>query len=259
MMSLNWTDQGIRSIKDSPKRSQAARDLAKKVGVEIKHLYLTSGDSDLVIFVDAPSGDNVAKFALAVSSLGNVRTRTPAHGRRRNIRRSSPSCPERRRGDTPLVAESQRRHDRHMGSGHTRSKTPDLFSTASERVLTSPSINSPPSSLTTDDGGAAASSRSYALPTNLPSALRHLDDDQLDRLVAAVIAEQKRRGKKLPVSVEPSRKRRIKEVAPPLAQGKLNAVRAAFKTGVTPSRIAREFGISQSDVRRALAGDGKQR
>jgi uncharacterized protein with GYD domain len=76
MMSLNWTDQGIRAVKDSPKRSEAARDLAKKVGVEIKHLYLTSGDSDLVIFVDAPSGDNVAKFALAVSSLGNVRTRT---------------------------------------------------------------------------------------------------------------------------------------------------------------------------------------
>src|SRR5262249_26871516 len=76
MMSLNWTDQGIRAVKDSPKRSEAARELAKKVGVEIKHLYLTSGDSDLVIFVDAASGDNVAKFALAVSSLGNVRTRT---------------------------------------------------------------------------------------------------------------------------------------------------------------------------------------
>jgi uncharacterized protein with GYD domain len=76
MMSLNWTDQGIRAVKDSPKRSEDARELAKKVGVEIKHLYLTSGDTDLVIFVDAPSGDNVAKFALAVSSLGNVRTRT---------------------------------------------------------------------------------------------------------------------------------------------------------------------------------------
>jgi uncharacterized protein with GYD domain len=76
MMSLNWTNQGIRAIKDSPKRSDAARDLAKKVGVEIKHLYLTSGDSDLVIFVEALSGDNVAKFALAVGSLGNVRTRT---------------------------------------------------------------------------------------------------------------------------------------------------------------------------------------
>ena len=48
MLSMNWTDQGIRGIKDAPKRAQAARDLAKKVGVEIKHLYLTSGDSDLV-------------------------------------------------------------------------------------------------------------------------------------------------------------------------------------------------------------------
>jgi uncharacterized protein with GYD domain len=63
----------VRAVKDSPKRSEAARELAKKVGVEIKHLYLTSGESDLVIFVDARSGDNVAKFALAVSSLGNVR------------------------------------------------------------------------------------------------------------------------------------------------------------------------------------------
>ena len=47
MMSLNWTDQGIRAVKDSPKRSEHARELAKKVGVEIKHLYLTSGDTDL--------------------------------------------------------------------------------------------------------------------------------------------------------------------------------------------------------------------
>ncbi len=42
MMSLNWTDQGIRAVKDSPKRSEAARELAKKVGVEIKHLSRTS-------------------------------------------------------------------------------------------------------------------------------------------------------------------------------------------------------------------------
>jgi uncharacterized protein with GYD domain len=75
-MPINWTDQGIRAVKDSPKRSEVARELAKKVGVDIKHLYLTSGENDLVIFVDAPSGDNVAKFALAVSSLGFVRTRT---------------------------------------------------------------------------------------------------------------------------------------------------------------------------------------
>jgi uncharacterized protein with GYD domain len=57
-------------------RVQAARDLAKKMGVEIKHVYLTAGDSDLVLFVDTPNGDNVAKFALALGSKGNVHTRT---------------------------------------------------------------------------------------------------------------------------------------------------------------------------------------
>jgi len=74
--SLNWADQGIRSVKDAPKRAQAAQDLAKKVGVEIKEVYLTSGDDDLLVIVDTPNGDNVAKFALALGSQGNVRTRT---------------------------------------------------------------------------------------------------------------------------------------------------------------------------------------
>ncbi|HJX21329.1 MAG TPA: GYD domain-containing protein [Steroidobacteraceae bacterium] len=76
ILSLNWTDQGIRSVKDAPKRAQAARELAQKVGVEIKDVYLTSGDDDLLLIVDTPNGDNVAKFALALSSQGNVRTRT---------------------------------------------------------------------------------------------------------------------------------------------------------------------------------------
>jgi uncharacterized protein with GYD domain len=76
ILSLNWTDQGIRSVKDAPKRAQAARELAQKVGVEIKDVYLTSGDDDLLVIVDTPNGDNVAKFALALSSQGNVRTRT---------------------------------------------------------------------------------------------------------------------------------------------------------------------------------------
>jgi len=128
---------------------------------------------------------------------------------------------------------------------------------ASAKMPLPPSVN-PPLSVVAD-GGPTAAPPSYALPTNLPSALRHLDDDQLERLLAAVRAEQQRRGKKLPVPDGPSRKPRTKEVdAPPLAQGKLNAVRAAFKAGVTPSRIAREFGISRSDVRKALAGDGKK-
>ena len=53
-----------------------------------------------------------------------------------------------------------------------------------------------------------------------------------------------------------ARKKKAEAAAVPLTQGKLNAVRAAFKAGVTPSRIARQFGISQSDVRKALVGDG---
>jgi uncharacterized protein with GYD domain len=76
MCSLSWTDQGIRAIKDAPKRAKAAQDLAKKVGVEIKEVYLTSGESDLLVIIDTPNGDNAAKFALALSSKGSVRTRT---------------------------------------------------------------------------------------------------------------------------------------------------------------------------------------
>ena len=71
-----WTDQGIRAVKEVPKRAKAARDLAKKPGVEIKQVYLTSGESDLLIIVETANGDNIPKFAMALGSLGNVRTRT---------------------------------------------------------------------------------------------------------------------------------------------------------------------------------------
>ena len=76
ILSINWTDQGIRNVKDAPKRAQAARDLGKKVGVDIKQIYLTSGESDLLAIVDAQTGDDIAKFALALGTQGNVRTRT---------------------------------------------------------------------------------------------------------------------------------------------------------------------------------------
>jgi uncharacterized protein with GYD domain len=76
ILTLNWTDQGIRKVKEAPKRSKAAKDLAKKLGVEVKQVYLTSGERDLLIIVESPSGENVAKFALATGSLGNVHTST---------------------------------------------------------------------------------------------------------------------------------------------------------------------------------------
>jgi DNA invertase Pin-like site-specific DNA recombinase len=86
----------------------------------------------------------------------------------------------------------------------------------------------------------------------LPNAVRHLDDHELDQLLSAVMVEQKRRGRRLAPKISESRR---VEVVRPLTHGKLNAVRAAFKAGITPSRIARQFGISQSDVRKALAFD----
>jgi DNA invertase Pin-like site-specific DNA recombinase len=92
------------------------------------------------------------------------------------------------------------------------------------------------------------------LPADLENAVRHLNDQELDQLLSAVIAEQKRRGKKLRAK-NPLARRVEVPAAVPLKPGKLNAVRAAFKAGVTPSRIARQFGISQSDVRKALASD----
>jgi hypothetical protein len=86
----------------------------------------------------------------------------------------------------------------------------------------------------------------------LANAVRYLNDQELDRLLSAVTAEQNRRGKKSSAAI--SRKKSVEVVAAVrLTQGKLNAIRAAFKAGVTPSRIARQFGISLSDVRKALA------
>jgi uncharacterized protein with GYD domain len=76
IVSLNWTDQGIRGVKDAAKRAQAGRELASKFGVEVKQLYLTSGESDMVAIVETSNGDNIAKVALALGAQGNLRTRT---------------------------------------------------------------------------------------------------------------------------------------------------------------------------------------
>jgi hypothetical protein len=121
------------------------------------------------------------------------------------------------------------------------------------RDVIEPSPNPPPSLPANADGAAAASPRRHVLPKDLPGAIKQLDDQELDRLFAAVLAEQKRRDRRLPVSVET--KPRIEAVVVHLTPGKMNAVRAAFKAGVKPSRIARQFGLSQSDVRQALASD----
>ncbi len=76
IMLANYTDQGIRNIKESPKRADAARDLARSCGAAMKDLYLTLGAYDLVVTVEAPDDATMARFALKIGSLGNVRSTT---------------------------------------------------------------------------------------------------------------------------------------------------------------------------------------
>jgi DNA invertase Pin-like site-specific DNA recombinase len=107
-----------------------------------------------------------------------------------------------------------------------------------------------------------ASQPRHFLPKDLVGALKRLDDAEIDALLAAVTTEAERRGRRPPSPakgkpVADAKPQRRKEAAEDgvgsLTTGKVNAVRAAFKAGVKPSAIARQFGISQSDVRKALA------
>jgi len=73
---MNWTEQGIRNVKDSPKRLDSGRAVAKKLGIEMNDFYMTMGAHDMVAHLDAPSDEVVAKFILGLGTLGNVRTTT---------------------------------------------------------------------------------------------------------------------------------------------------------------------------------------
>ena len=74
--TLHWTDQGIRSVTDALKRRQSARRVAEKLGITIKDVYITTGDSDVLVILEAPDGDTAAKFSLATASQGNTRGST---------------------------------------------------------------------------------------------------------------------------------------------------------------------------------------
>jgi uncharacterized protein with GYD domain len=72
---LNFTDQGIRNVKESPDRYEAFRAMAEKLGVKVKGFYYTIGHYDMVLIVEG--SDEAAMTAmLKVGSLGNVRTAT---------------------------------------------------------------------------------------------------------------------------------------------------------------------------------------
>ncbi len=73
---INYTDQGIKTIKNSPNRLDAVRKMIGDMGGELKDFYLTLGAYDLVVVVEAPDDETGAKIFLAIGAAGNVRTTT---------------------------------------------------------------------------------------------------------------------------------------------------------------------------------------
>jgi len=134
-----------------------------------------------------------------------------------------------------------------MGRDPAERTAPDLFPTASA------------SALPVTEAATESEEQRDVLPKNLPNAIKHLSDGELDLMHAATLEEMKRRGRTpqtvdmpshaLPDSTkpeftQPEKRRHANTAEAPLTRGQLNLVRAAFKAGVTPSRIARQFGIS---------------
>ena len=73
---INWTDQGVRNVKDSPQRFDAFTQAVQAAGGRVIFLYMTMGAYDLATVVELPNDETAARVLLGVSSLGNVRTTT---------------------------------------------------------------------------------------------------------------------------------------------------------------------------------------
>ena len=73
---INFTDQGIRNVKQIPNRRKAGIAAAEKLGIKVKDTYLTVGAYDAVLVADSPTDEAITAWALSVGSLGNIRTQT---------------------------------------------------------------------------------------------------------------------------------------------------------------------------------------
>lgn len=73
---FTYTRQGMDKIREGPDRIEAARRSFQAMGAELKQFYLTMGQYDGVVIVEAPDDDTMARAALATGSLGNISTET---------------------------------------------------------------------------------------------------------------------------------------------------------------------------------------
>ncbi|WP_423196404.1 MULTISPECIES: GYD domain-containing protein [unclassified Cupriavidus] len=69
-----FTDQGIRSVKDTTRRAAAVRDMASQFGVKVTDMYWTLGKYDIVLTLEAPDDAAITTFGLCVGAQGNVHT-----------------------------------------------------------------------------------------------------------------------------------------------------------------------------------------
>ncbi len=69
-----FTDQGVKNAKDSPKRADAFKRMAKTFGVTVKDIFWTQGRYDIVTVVEAPDELSATALNLSLSALGNIRT-----------------------------------------------------------------------------------------------------------------------------------------------------------------------------------------
>ena len=164
-----------------------------------------------------------------------------------------------------------------MPLSRTQQQTADLFQAAgaqeSCRTHTPARLTSAQQSAAVVSGAEKLSSR-HVLPRDPSNALKQLDDGELDRLFAATqrqvaasspvirsttnMGREQRAWDQSTTTEESPNRRQPEEPNVALTQGQVKAVRATFKAGITPTRIARQFGISQSDVRKVLASESRR-
>ena len=76
ILLATYTEQGIRGIKDTVKRTDTVKALAKKAGLDMKESFWTLGQFDVVAVFEAPNDEAMTAFSLSVAKLGNVKTQT---------------------------------------------------------------------------------------------------------------------------------------------------------------------------------------
>jgi uncharacterized protein with GYD domain len=73
---VSYTDRGIQAVRESPKRLDAAKAMLADMGGEMRHVFMTMGEFDLLLIYEAVDDATAARFTLSLGMLGNVRTKT---------------------------------------------------------------------------------------------------------------------------------------------------------------------------------------